>query len=178
MEGLSVNNERGRSSMFLTADKRLIASAMDVAEQSHLDYRVLKAIIMPVQFSYYLELDEEKGIDWKAYSKILWSRGFIELHRRIDEFYTDRVLREYEPRLLESLGKILSGIQREIDRRKVISEDEFQEENAKVRQFRYLEQFDEQFYSIMNQEKEIRFVIGWIRECNARLKFDSPCPTH
>jgi hypothetical protein len=151
LEALSSNNKKGRKSMFLTADKRFIASSMEVSQ--HLDFRISNVIVMPVQFSYYLDIDEEEDVDWKAYSRILWSKGYKDMYESCDEFYINRVLREYEPKLVASIPEILSSITKEIDRRPRFGAEDLEDENISIRQYIYLEQFDEEFYSIMDREK-------------------------
>lgn len=154
LEALSVSNSVGRTTMFLTADKRFIQSAMDVSGTQYLDPRVPQYITMPVQFSYYVDLDEERIVDWKAYSKILWAKGFREYHEANLEYFTDRILREYEPRLVESIPTVVAKLHEEVEKAPFAHELESVDEDQRMKQFRLVEQFDEKFYEIMNKLKE------------------------
>lgn len=153
LEALSVENLKGRSTLLLTADKGFIYAAMDAAAKPFLDSKVLHYLVMPVQFSYYIDLDEDRKIDWRAYSRILWSKAFKERHEKYNEYFIDRILHEYEPKLVDSLPKILQSIQGEIERAPRL-EAEIGDEETRIKEFKYLEDLDEKFYSIMNEEKE------------------------
>jgi hypothetical protein len=109
---------------------------------------------MPIQFSYYIDLDEERNIDWKAYSKILWSKAFQERHIKYSEYYIDKILQEYEPKLIDSLPRIVNAINAEIEKAPSIDEISYQDEEARFKEFKYIEDFDEKFYRIMNEEKD------------------------
>lgn len=109
---------------------------------------------MPIQFSYYIDLDEERDIDWKAYSKILWSKTFQERHTKYSEYYIDKILKEYEPKLIDSLPKIVDAIREEIEKAPSIDETSYQDEDARFKGFKYIEDFDEKFYRIMDEEKK------------------------
>ncbi len=154
LEALSKANDKGRSSIFVTADKRFIYAAMDIASGWYLDFKVIHYLVMPIQFSYYIDLDEEKKIDWRAYSRILWSKAFREHHEKYTEYYIDRILHEYEPKLVDSLPRVIQAIQREIEMRPKVTEPGEVDEGIIIKEFKYLEDLDEEFYSIMNEERE------------------------
>ena len=153
LEALSKINSESRTSIFVTADRKFIYAAMDVASGWYLDSKVIHYLIMPVQFSYYIDLDEERKIDWRAYSKILWSKAFRDHHEKYIEYFIDKVLHEYEPRLVDSLPTLIQAIQREIELKPKVTEIEAADEEIRIKEFRYIEDLDEEFYSTM---KELR----------------------
>jgi hypothetical protein len=154
LEALSVSKTIGKPSAFLTADKGFIAAVSKIINERYLDQTVLHFIVMPIQFSYYIDLDEERNIDWKAYSKILWSKAFQERHIKYSEYYIDKILQEYEPKLIDSLPRIVNAINAEIEKAPSIDEISYQDEEARFKEFKYIEDFDEKFYRIMNEEKD------------------------
>jgi len=154
LEALTDSNRLKRDSVFLTADKRFVQSAMEVCTTHSLEPQVAHYILMPIQLSYYLNLDEEREIDWRAYSQVLWSRAFRKRQESIEDFFIDRILKEYEPRLLKSLPKIINEIQNEIERAPILTHIDPTDDDKAIKDFKYLEQFDEKFYSIMNEEKK------------------------
>ena len=111
---------------------------------------------MPIQFGYYLEIDEDRQIDWQGYSKVLWSRGFRDHHEQNVNFYIDKILREYEPGLATRIPKIMEKIR--IEQAK-LPRDEFVEKDhtdevTRISNFRLIEQFEPKFYQIMKEEME------------------------
>ena len=68
--------------------------------------------------------------------------------------WLDKILQEYEPRLVSSLPKIISEIQDEIEKGQSLEETIYQDEEVRIKEFKYVEEFEEKFYSLMNRAKE------------------------
>jgi len=105
--------------------------------------------------SYFVEIDDDRNIDWKTYAKLLWSRSYKNYYERYSDLFIDKVLREYEPKLTSKIPELLKDIQKEIEKREETPIDLSEsEEPLRIKEFRYFENFEERFYELMRKEKE------------------------
>ena len=155
LETLKTRYERGDPGWFLTADRQFILGSISICVEVHLGPEISTLLITPPQMSYFVDMDDDRNIDWKAYAKLLWSRSYKNYYERYSDRFTDKVLREYEPKLVTKIPDLLKDIQKEVEKSQKIPIDLSEnEEPLRIKEFRYFESFEEKFYELMRREKE------------------------
>lgn len=139
----------------VSADKKLLSAAAEISQIPHLYPEVASVLLTPIQFSYYIDMDDVRTIDWSGYSKILWSRKYRDNQVQYSEYYITRILSYYEPMIAKGIPIILDKIRTQIENAPVEMGDiEDPEDLIRIRNFRYLEQFEPKFYAIMREAME------------------------
>jgi hypothetical protein len=155
LETLKALHDRKEPRWFLTADRQFILASIAICVEANLCPEISSLFLMPQQISYFVEMDDDRNIDWQTYSKLLWSRTYKDHYEKFSEFYIDRVLREYEPKLAAKIPDLLGAIEKEMEKVPDIPIDILEsDESARMKHFRYFESFEERFYELMRKEKE------------------------
>ena len=138
--------------VFVTADKALVRALVDSRLQV-----VLPHIVHPHQAAYLVELAETGQRPIRGLSRILWSVRH-DRAQHVREFYTDKVLAEYEPGLVKDLDSLVSEVIDEIGRRErsfgPIEDDIVDGTIRSLKVFRALDRFDSNFHENMDKALE------------------------
>jgi hypothetical protein len=154
LETLKTRYDRGDPGWFLTADRHFIQGAITISVETHLGPEISGLLLMPIQMSYFVDIDDDRNIDWQTYSKLLWSKAYRNHYERYSEFYIDKILREYEPKLAAKIPDLLKDIQKEIENSPEIPSDMSEsDETIRIKHYHYFENFEERFYELMRKEK-------------------------
>jgi len=158
VEALLVSMDQRSPAWFVTADRKLIRAVGAIVEQGHLlPPTLLQVLLTPLQVGAYLDLASDRNVDWAGYSSLFWTRAFREFNEAFAEYAVDRVLREYEAALTMSIPAILEACKTELAKKGAfVNEPDESGEEARLKQFRLLEQFEPRFYELMAQEKRKR----------------------
>lgn len=158
IEALLVSMDQHSPAWFVTADRKLIRAVGAIVEQGHLlPPTLLQGLLTPLQVGAYLDLASDRNIDWAGYSSLFWTRAYREFNDAFAEYAVDRVLREYEAALTMSIPAILEACKAELAKKGAFeSKPEDSGEEARLGQFRLLEQFEPRFYELMAEEKRKR----------------------
>lgn len=137
--------------LFITADRVFLKCFIGT------DFlATLRQIVLPHQAIYLAELADTTTGNLRGLSRMLWSVPPDKI-THLRDFYTDRVLREYEFLLLEDLERIVDTVVGEIEKLGDLmgSLDFDQTElNRTTKFFRSLDRFEPRFHELMLQAKE------------------------
>jgi hypothetical protein len=134
---------------FVTADKSLI-SAMAATSAA----RLLPRVILPHQAAYIAELLGSDTV-LTGLTRAMWMSS-PDLHERIQDYYIDRVLSEYEFALVSELPDIVETIITEIERtngdlRRLDLDEDM--DDRKLRIFTAMDRFEPRFYEKLLRAK-------------------------
>jgi hypothetical protein len=134
---------------FVTADRKLIGAV------SNLNFgAIAEKMLMPHQAITLSQINKDSIETINGLSRIIWNVRHDDVSK-IEEFYRDRVLQEYEPALLERMDTIVTSIVDEVAKlAKFGLDDDDHDFQDRVQEFKALEQFEDRFHEKMEAERQ------------------------
>jgi SIR2-like domain len=148
LELLLGHRPRSECPYFVTADKTLINVVPYTRARE-----VLNRILLPQQAAYLADLVNEDAGTMTGFTKALWSTP-RDLPGRIRDYYTDRVLGQYEYALLEDMPKIVEAVVDDIESASgSVLVNWKDSEPDRVKLFNNLDRFETKFYERLLEAK-------------------------
>jgi hypothetical protein len=133
---------------FVTADKTLIASVPETRARV-----VLPRILLPQQAVYLADILEGNAATIPGFTRALWSSP-RDLPGRIRDYYTDRILKQYEAGLTGEIQNIVESVMERVEGESGgVLRNWKDDEAERIALFKTLDRFETRFYERMSEAK-------------------------
>lgn len=150
LEGVAKAAEMGKDYWIVTEDKGYLNGTLAACDRDDLFPDIALKIFRPLQLDVRLDAEEHTSIEWRSYAHTLWSGAFKELVEPTVERYIDKILQEYEPRLVERIPDIMNRLERKIRKRDSIERLSHIDETDTEEYKRVFTVLEDEFYEIMD----------------------------
>ncbi len=142
---------RSECPYLVTADNTLLGMIPHTRARS-----VLNRVLLPQQAAYLTDLMTGDATTIGGFTRALWSTP-KDLTSRIRDYYTDRILEQYESALLADMPGLVESVMEAIEKDTAVAKeagDWKDSEKERIKLFNMLDRFEPKFYESMLAAKK------------------------